>query len=59
VRVRPVLTGRDLLEMGVPEGPRLGELLQHLRRAKLDGKVLDAEDERRMVRRMLSGQKGR
>jgi tRNA nucleotidyltransferase (CCA-adding enzyme) len=59
VRVRPVLGGRDLLEMGVPEGPRVGELLQHLRRAKLDGKVLDAEDERRMVRRMLSGKKGR
>ena len=58
VRVRPVLGGRELLEMGVPPGPQVGEILQHLRRAKLDGQVSGEDDERRLVRRMLSGKKG-
>ena len=49
--VRPELNGRDLIALGVPEGPRVGEMLAELRRARLDGLLAGAEDEERYVRR--------
>jgi tRNA nucleotidyltransferase (CCA-adding enzyme) len=41
--VRLELTGTDLAELGVPEGPRVGEILGELRRRKLNGE-LDGRD---------------
>ena len=35
--VAPLLRGTDLLELGVPSGPAVGEALRALRRARLDG----------------------
>ena len=49
--VRPELGGGDLIALGVPEGPRVGEMLAELRRARLDGLLASAEDEERYVRR--------
>ena len=49
--VRPELKGGDLIALGVPEGPRVGEMLAELRRARLDGLLASAEDEERYVRR--------
>ncbi len=43
--VRPVLGGRDLLELGIAEGPQVQRGLQLLRAARLDGRV-DDRDER-------------
>ena len=43
------LTGDDLIAMGVPEGPRVGELLRELLAARLDGVVTDLEGERSMA----------
>ena len=43
------LTGKDLLEMGVTQGPGLGRLLRQLREAKLDGTVSTEDDERRWL----------
>ena len=54
--LKPVLSGGDLLAMGVPQGPELGRLLDRLRDAKLDGGVATEADERSMVRRLLSQQ---
>jgi tRNA nucleotidyltransferase (CCA-adding enzyme) len=37
--VRLDVTGSDLAELGVPEGPRVGEILGELRRRKLNGEL--------------------
>ncbi len=49
------LSGSELLEMGVPAGPCLGEILWRLRDARLDGLVNSEEDERELVRTLMSG----
>ncbi len=48
--VKPSLTGEDLKKMGVPEGPRMKEILARLLEARLDGRVRDREEEERVVR---------
>ncbi len=49
--VRPVLRGQDLLQMGIPEGPMVGEILGRLRDAVLDGRTSSESGERALVRR--------
>jgi tRNA nucleotidyltransferase (CCA-adding enzyme) len=53
--VQPVLTGQDLKRLGIPEGPRIREILQRLREAKLDGKVKSRKEEEAMVRGIITG----
>jgi tRNA nucleotidyltransferase (CCA-adding enzyme) len=48
--VKPMLTGEDLIKMGVPKGPRVKETLKKLLDARLDGKVKTREDEERLVK---------
>jgi tRNA nucleotidyltransferase (CCA-adding enzyme) len=50
-RVRPLLRGNDLIEMGVPAGPQVSRGLQLLRAARLDGMADDPADERVLVAR--------
>lgn len=45
----PMLSGRDLLAIGVPEGPMLGLVLRELRDAKLNGQVSTVQEERCLV----------
>ena len=52
--VQTALTGDDVIALGVPEGPLVGELLNELRAAKLDGLVATAEEERTFVTRRLA-----
>ena len=52
--VRPMLDGNDLLAMGAPQGPRVGELLNALLDARLDGLVSTREEEEAYVRRSLT-----
>ena len=52
--VRPRLSGAALLEMGVPQGPEVGEILTRLRNARLDGEVTAEEDEKALVRGLLA-----
>lgn len=52
-RLRPSLTGRDLLALGCPPGPAVGRLQQALRAAVLDGKVRGRAEEKRWVARTL------
>ena len=52
----PALNGRDLLAMGVPEGPMVGRLLRELRDAKLNGQVSTENQERRLVQVALTRQ---
>ena len=50
----PVLDGRDLRALGVQEGPVMGRVLKELKNAKLDGRVSDADDERRLALEFLA-----
>ena len=52
--VKPQTTGDDLLEMGVPRGPRYGEILTRLRAARLDGEVNNDEQEWELLRFFLN-----
>ena len=52
--VSPVLTGDDLLAMGVPPGSNVGEVLRELNSAKLDGMVGGEDEERALVNQIIS-----
>ena len=52
--VVPALSGNDLLAMGVPAGPKVGETLQELTATKLDGLVDTEGQERALVERIIS-----
>ena len=56
--VRPELTGRDLLALGVPAGPRVGAALGMLRRHRLDGGAGSVAEERELVKEWLDIGKG-
>jgi tRNA nucleotidyltransferase (CCA-adding enzyme) len=52
--VRTSLDGDALRKLGIPSGPRLGEMLNALQEAKLDSKIESQEDEIELVQRWLS-----
>ena len=52
-QLRPLLTGRDLLALGWPSGPGLKDILEQLRRARLDGLVNTRADELAWAERAL------
>ena len=47
------LSGGDIVAMGVPEGPRVGEVLRELLDARLDGVVESEEEERELAARRI------
>ncbi|MDA1189862.1 MAG: hypothetical protein O2854_09360 [Chloroflexi bacterium] len=51
--VNPLLDGDDLLELGVPEGPHMGKVLEELLTARLDGLLQTRDDEESFVRKHL------
>ncbi len=48
--VAPLLRGPDLLALGVPPGPAVGEALRALRRARLDGLTRSRQEEEQLAR---------
>jgi len=54
--IAPALSGRDLQELGVPQGPLVGDYLERLRAARRDGEAADAADERRLVASWLAAE---
>lgn len=52
--VRPLLTAADLRDLGIPDGPLMGETLRRLRAARLDDPRLDLDGERAIVDRVTS-----
>jgi len=52
-KVQPLLTGKDLEEMGLKPGPIFGDLLEALRQARLDGQVESRADEEALVEELL------
>ena len=51
--LQPHLRGSDLLDLGVPEGPAVGEALAALRKARLDGVTRTRQDEGSFVLRWV------
>ncbi len=51
--VKPVIGGDDLRAMGLRPGPLYSDLLEALRAARLDGKVVTLEDERSLLQQMI------
>ncbi len=51
-RVQTALTGDDLKTLGIDSGPRLREILESLREARLDAKAKTREDEIKLVKQM-------
>jgi tRNA nucleotidyltransferase (CCA-adding enzyme) len=51
--IRTALTGDDLLQAGIASGPRIKEVMDLLREARLDGKVKTKEEELEMVKEVL------
>ena len=47
--VSPILNGDELIAMGVPEGPLIGDILRLLKERKLDGEIIDELDERNFI----------
>ena len=54
--VKPALGGKDLIEMGVSQGPAVGEMLTMLKRARLDGSAGSRAEEVVLVQGVLSGE---
>ncbi len=52
--VAPILRGSDLLELGIPPGPAVGDALRALRKARLDGIAQTRQDEEALARRWSS-----
>ncbi len=52
--VQPHLRGSDLLALGVPQGPWVGEILRRIQDARLEGEVTTPDDERALVLRCLA-----
>jgi tRNA nucleotidyltransferase (CCA-adding enzyme) len=47
--VKASLSGEELKRLGISPGPEMGEILQRLHRAKLDGEVRTKADEERLA----------
>ncbi|MDR2726295.1 MAG: CBS domain-containing protein [Candidatus Adiutrix sp.] len=43
--LRPLVTGRDLMALGCPSGPKIKDMLEQLRRVRLDGLVVTRADD--------------
>jgi len=52
--VKPELSGVALLQMGAAEGPEIGRVLAGLRDARLDGRVVNREEEVSLARDLLA-----
>jgi tRNA nucleotidyltransferase (CCA-adding enzyme) len=48
----PLLSGRDLLDLGVAAGPQVGALLARIRAAQLDGLVRNRDEALELLRRL-------
>jgi tRNA nucleotidyltransferase/poly(A) polymerase len=53
--IKPSLNGEALLALGVAPGPRMGQILQALQDARLDGKVENEQQEKALVKEWLKG----
>ncbi|MCE2464925.1 MAG: CCA tRNA nucleotidyltransferase [Dehalococcoidia bacterium] len=57
-QVKTILNGDDLITLGFPPGPAIGEVLRDLRYARVEGRVASREDELRLAEQYLGGKGG-
>ena len=50
--IKPQLTGNDLLEMSIPEGPQIKQILNKLLDARLDREARTLKDEEKLVKEL-------
>jgi tRNA nucleotidyltransferase (CCA-adding enzyme) len=50
--VKPYLNGDELQRLGIPAGTKLGEILEILHKARLDGEVTTKDEEEKLARRL-------
>jgi len=50
--VKPCLNGGELQRLGIPAGTKLGEILEILHKARLDGEVTTKDDEEKLAQRL-------
>ncbi len=48
-KVKPLLSGKDLIELGIPEGPLVGKLLNEIKLARLKGQISTKTEEKKMA----------
>jgi tRNA nucleotidyltransferase (CCA-adding enzyme) len=51
---KPIVLGRHLLELGVPPGPKMGELLRQIYEKQLDGSITTVDEGVAMARELLA-----
>lgn len=51
---RRKLRGQDVLELGLPEGPQIGEILAEVADARAEGRVTTFDEERDLARRLVA-----
>ena len=51
---KPLLMGRHLLEMGLPPGPRIGEITKAIYEMQLDGRVTTLDEAKAAAKELLS-----
>lgn len=54
-KLRPHLTGDDLIRMGVPKGPAVGEFLKRLRESWLDDEISSTSEELALAESLIRG----
>ena len=52
---KPEITGDDLIAEGIPEGPVIGQLIDLVKRARLDGQVNTKQEELKLAKSRLPG----
>ncbi|MCK4942517.1 MAG: hypothetical protein KAS65_03020, partial [Candidatus Aminicenantes bacterium] len=50
--IKPLILGRDLLDMGVPPGKKMGEILKKLYELQLDGEFDTREDGLKLFKKL-------
>lgn len=51
----PIVKGRHLLALGVPPGPRVGQILKQIYERQLDGSIHDVEQGIQLAQELISG----
>jgi tRNA nucleotidyltransferase/poly(A) polymerase len=54
-RIPPFLTGRSLIALGIPAGPRIEEILRDVREATLDGRIANRSEAARLALKIHEG----
>lgn len=52
-KIEPFTDGEKLKSMGVPPGPRYAEILAALKSARLDGRIINEQQEQEMLERLI------